>query len=103
MLRVIASRCSTRWAHPNPDPDPDPNPNRHQVGIPTIAVMENMCGLSLPWAAPVADFAARHALSAAATAELESLFAASQAEALLFGESHVPKLQQMWGIEVRCA
>ena len=41
--------------------------------------MENMCGLSLPWAAPVADFAARHALSAAATAELESLFAASQA------------------------
>ena len=93
-----------------------------------------MCGLSLPWAAPVADFAARHALSAlglglgqrglgqrgtpsppypnplrvrhalsaAATAELESLFAASQAEALLFGESHVPKLQQMWGIEVRC-
>ena len=27
MFRVIASRCSTRWAHPNPDPDPDPNPN----------------------------------------------------------------------------
>ena len=73
-----------------------------KVSIPTIAVMENMCGLSLPWAAPVAEFAARHALPAAATEELEGLFAASQAEARLFGESHVPKLQQMWGIEVRC-
>eukprot|EP00964_Phaeocystis_antarctica_P050175 scaffold29084_cov60-Phaeocystis_antarctica.AAC.5 len=46
-----------------------------KVSIPTIAVMENMCGLSLPWAAPVADFAARHALPAAATEELEALFA----------------------------
>ena len=53
-----------------------------QVGIPTIAVMENMCGLSLPWAAPVADFAARHALPAAATEELEALFTASQAESV---------------------
>ena len=44
--------------------------------------MENMCGLSLPWAAPVADFAARHALPAAATEELEALFTASQAESV---------------------
>ena len=75
MFRVIASRCSTRRAYPspNPDPNPDPNPNPNptQVGIPTVAVVENMCGLQLDALRAQADaFVTRHGLSEEAATEL---------------------------------
>ena len=73
-----------------------------KVGIPTLAVMENMCGLQLSGVDAAAEgFAAKHGLSADAAAELRALMG-SQLQgdgAALFGASHVQSLQQMWGIE----
>ena len=57
-----------------------------QVGIPTLAVMENMCGLRLQGggegaAEAARAFASKHALGAEAEAELRSLLAAREAQA----------------------
>ena len=75
MFRVIASRCSTRRAYPSSINDPipyrNPNPNPTQVGIPTVAVVENMCGLQLDaLQAQAGAFVTRHGLSEEAATEL---------------------------------
>ncbi len=68
-----------------------------KVGIPTVAVVENMSGLRLEALAEQTEaLIARHALPAAAADELRELVRAPQP---VFGESHVPRLQQMWGID----
>lgn len=69
------------------------------VGIPTIAIMENMCGLeSLPNLESAANaLVAKHELSAEFASDLEDALASARAD--LFGDSHVEQLQSMWGIE----
>ena len=71
---------------------------RHaQVGIPTVAVVENMAGVSLPSLAADADaFAAKHELSSDAADELRALLTKRVS---IFGESHVGRLKDMWGID----
>ena len=68
-----------------------------KVDIPTVAVVENMAGLALPVLdAEVDTLAATHGLSAAAVADVRALLAR---RVPVFGESHVPRLKEMWGIE----
>ena len=68
-----------------------------KVDIPTVAVVENMAGLALPVLdAEVDALAATHGLSAAAVADVRALLAR---RVPVFGESHVPRLKEMWGIE----
>ena len=67
-----------------------------KVGIPTVAVMENMCGLRLSKLEMQAEaLIAKHGLSDAAASELRALLAEPQP---IFGSSHVTKLKEMWGI-----
>jgi len=67
-----------------------------KVGIPTVAVVENMSGLKLERLADKAEaLIAKHALAEEAAAELRELVGAPQP---IFGESHVSRLQEMWGI-----
>ena len=62
------------------------------VGIPTIAVVENMTGLSLPSLAADADaFASKHSLSPDAAAELRSMLAKPVS---IFGDSHVTQVRR---------
>ena len=69
-----------------------------KVGIPTVAVVENMSGLRLDGLADqLAAFAAKHALSEEAAAELRATVLDTPQP--LFGESHVTRLKEMWGIE----
>jgi len=75
-----------------------------KVGIPTVAVVENMCSLQLDkLKAQAGAFAQRQGLSAEAAAELAQLVADLEAEEHLFGGSHTERLQQMWGIEASFA
>ena len=68
-----------------------------KVGIPTVAVMENMAEMRLDHLAGQAEALIRkHSLSDAAADELRALLSAPQP---VFGESHVPQLRQMWGID----
>ena len=72
-----------------------------KVGIPTIAVIENMAGLSVDgFDADLERFAERHFLSSAALDELRNILSSPR---LLFGESHVPRIQEMWGIQTSYA
>jgi hypothetical protein len=67
-----------------------------KVGIPTVAVMENMCGLRLSaLEAKAEDFIGKHGLSAEAAEELRAMVSEPQP---LFGASHVTRLKEMWGI-----
>ena len=71
-----------------------------KVGIPTVAVMENMCGFRLPTGAGSLQeqgeaLIRKHSLADDAAAELRELLGAPQP---LFGDSHVTKLKEMWGI-----
>jgi hypothetical protein len=68
-----------------------------KVGIPTVAVVENMAGMRMDHLAEQAEALIRkHSLSDAAADELRALLSAPQP---VFGESHVPQLRQMWGID----
>jgi len=68
----------------------------HQVGIPTIAVVENMAGLRLSGVADeVEKIISKHDISGAAASDLRELFNMPQP---IFGESHVRQLKEMWGI-----
>ena len=68
-----------------------------KVGIPTVAVLENMAGLEMTEMRDAAEaLIAKHRLADAAAAELRALIAAPQR---LFGESHIPALKAMWGIQ----
>ncbi|KAL3923455.1 MAG: hypothetical protein SGPRY_004214, partial [Prymnesium sp.] len=68
-----------------------------KVGIPTVAVVENMAGFSLDALAADADaFAAKHSLSSDALTELRAILTKRVS---VFGESHVTRLKDMWGIE----
>ena len=69
-----------------------------QVGIPSVAVVENMASLE-PLAgelgARLEAFAAKHELTDDAAAELRELLGERQ---LLFGAGHRQRLLDMWGI-----
>jgi len=68
-----------------------------KVGIPTVAVVENMSELRLTELAEQVDAVVRkHALPDEAAAELRALVAAP---ASVFGASHVRQLREMWGID----
>ena len=68
-----------------------------KVGIPTIAVMENMCGMRLTALEEKAEaLIRRHGLPEAAADDLRALLAEPQS---IFGASHVTRLREMWGIE----
>jgi len=68
-----------------------------KVGIPTVAVVENMAGFSHASLAAEADeFALKHKLSADASAELRAILTR---RVTIFGESHVGRLKEMWGID----
>ena len=61
------------------------------VGIPTVAVVENMASLSLPSLAADADaFASKHSLSLDAAAELRSMLTKPVS---IFGDSHVTQVR----------
>jgi hypothetical protein len=102
-------------APPPPPPPPRPRPRRartarraltpargggaaRQVGIPSVAVVENMAYLE-PLAgelgARLEAFAAKHELTNDAAAELRELLGERQ---LLFGAGHRQRLLDMWGI-----
>ena len=67
-----------------------------KVGIPTIAVVENMSELRMTaLAAEVDAVINKHDVPDPAAAELRALLAAP---ASLFGESHITQLKEMWGI-----
>jgi hypothetical protein len=67
------------------------------VGIPTVAVVENMSELKLPGlAAELETLIERHELSTAAADDLRQLVGTPQA---VFGSSHVTRLKEMWGID----
>ena len=75
-----------------------------KVGIPTVAVVENMCGLQLDeLKAQAGEFVTKHGLTDEAAAELAQIVADLQVDEQLFGGSHTEKLQQMWGIEASFA
>lgn len=68
-----------------------------KVGIPTVAVMENMCGMPLTaLQRKVEGWIEEHAPAEGAAAELRALLAEPQP---IFGESHVGRLKEMWGID----
>lgn len=68
----------------------------HQVGIPTVAVVENMAELRLTDMADEVDkIISKHDISEAAASDLRELFDMPQP---IFGESHVTQLKEMWGI-----
>jgi len=68
-----------------------------KVGIPTIAVMENMCGMRLTALEERAEaLIKKHGLSVGAADDLRALFAEPQP---IFGASHVTQLREMWGIQ----
>jgi len=98
-------------ASPPPPPPPRPRPRRartarraltpapgggaaRQVGIPSVAVVENMAYLE-PLGARLEAFAAKHELTNDAAAELRELLGERQ---LLFGAGHRQRLLDMWGI-----
>jgi len=67
-----------------------------KVGIPTIAVMENMSGMRLTKLQEEAEaLIAKHGLDGELAAELRAMHAEPQP---IFGESHVRRLKDMWGI-----
>ena len=67
-----------------------------KVGIPTVAVIENMSGLRLTsLRAKAEELILKHSLTSAAADDFRELCAAEQT---IFGESHVPRLKDMWGI-----
>ena len=67
-----------------------------KVGIPTVAVVENMSELPLTeLAAQVDAVLTKHAVAEPAAGELRALLAQP---AKLFGSSHVRQLREMWGI-----
>ena len=73
-----------------------------KVGIPTVAVVENMCEIRASdlgdgaLCAELDDIITRHQISADASEELRELLASPQG---LFGSSHLRQLKEMWGIE----
>jgi len=67
-----------------------------KVGIPTVAVVENMSGWRAEQLAEqMEELISRHSLPKAAVDELRALVGAPQT---IFGESHVTRLKEMWGI-----
>jgi Mrp family chromosome partitioning ATPase len=68
-----------------------------KVGIPTVAVLENMSGMGsdAALAAKGEAYIQRHGLSADAAAELRDLLSSVEP---VFGASHVAQLKEMWGI-----
>lgn len=67
-----------------------------KVGIPTVAVVENMNGLQLPRLAEEAEtLITKHDLSDAAASDFRELLRTTQD---IFGEGHVRQLKAMWGI-----
>lgn len=67
-----------------------------KVGVPSVAVVENMAYLDTsPLQASVDTFAERHSLSEDAKGELLELVGAGDA---LFGAGHRQRLAEMWGI-----
>jgi len=73
------------------------------VGITTVAIMENMCGLdALPHIEEAAAaIVAKHGLSDECAADLNEAIASFQRN--VFGDSHVDQLKSMWGIEASFA
>ena len=69
-----------------------------KVGIPTVAVVENMAGLTLgpEVQARLEEIGATHSLPEPAMAELRQLLSQPHS---VFGDSHVQRLQDMWGIQ----
>ncbi len=73
-----------------------------KVGIPTVAVVENMCEIRASdlgdgaLCAELDEIITRHQISADASEELRELLASPQG---LFGSSHLRQLKEMWGIE----
>jgi len=67
-----------------------------KVGIPTIAVVENMSEVQLgKLSSELETLIARHDISDEAAADLRALVATPQR---VFGDSRVSRLQEMWGI-----
>ena len=67
-----------------------------KVGIPTIAVVENMSEVQLgKLSSELETLIARHDISDEAAADLRALVATPQR---VFGESRISRLQEMWGI-----
>merc|ERR1719399_1714695 len=71
----------------------------HKVGIPTIAVVENMNGLLAgeQMAQQLDALVDKHSLSEDAAADLRHLVLETPQR--IFGESHVTQLKEMWGIQ----
>lgn len=68
----------------------------HKVGIPTVAVMENMNGLRNDRLVEAAEkLIEQHGLSEAAASDLLDLLGNSRP---IFGDSHVQQLKERWGI-----
>lgn len=67
-----------------------------KVGIPTVAVVENMSGLKFTTLQAQAEaIISKHQLSDDAANDLRRLLDEEQP---VFGKSHVPQLKDMWGI-----
>lgn len=67
-----------------------------KVGVPSIAVVENMAYLDGPEQSRTEAFVQKHGLSKEAAAELQELLGEKQ---MLFGQGHRQRLLEMWGIE----